>query len=311
MKERAGGSSMHPYVVWGLPLSSERPLPGLPDSGTIADPIPVTMRMGDIDAPPDNVKIAGPTIRVLGPSVWLSVPGVATCRVIDGREITVQVDLAMDADDALASLFGSLFALVLHQRGFLPLHASAVEVEGGAAAFVGRSCVGKSAVAAVLHGRGRRLIADDLVAVDTRTDPPVLWPGPPSLHLWPEVIDALGMNGTKAERVRSNLDKRTIPVRGVDGPLPIHHVTVIDAGGMDEQLDRRSGFDALSVLVSSSWHAAALEALQIRAAHFARCAMVARSAATWRWPRPQGVLRMGGSLAGLEAAWRAAREASQ
>jgi hypothetical protein len=302
---------MHEHVAWGLRILSDWPLPELAASGPLADNTPVTIQAGAVRAAPADARAAGPTIRVQGSEVWLLVTGVARCLVNDGQHITIEMRAEQDPADAMAALLGPLFAIVLHQRGFLPLHASAVEVDDGAAAFVGRSCVGKSAIAAVLHSRGRRLVSDDLLAVDTRADQPVLWPGPPSLHLWPDVMDALGMDDSTTKRVRSDLDKRAVEVRSVDAALPVHHITVIDAHRTGADLDRRSGFDALSVLVASSWHATALEAMEMRGAHFARCAQVARSAAIWRWARPDGVRRMAGSLAGLEAAWRAASERSQ
>jgi hypothetical protein len=299
---------MNEHVAWGLRILSESPLSELRGTGPVADSIPVTVRFGPVTAPPDDARVAGPTMRAKGGAVWMRVSGVAACQVNDGQDIRIELHRDVDAADALAALSGPLFAIVLHQRGFLPLHASAVEAEGGGAAFVGRSCVGKSAIAAVLQGRGRRLVADDLVAVDTRNDSPVLWPGPPAVHLWPDVMEALDIEETRGRPIRAGVDKRTIEVRSIDEPLVVRHVTVIDTRSAGDDVDRRSGFDALSVLVASSWHASALEAMQIRAAHFERCAQVARSAAIWRWPRPDGVGRMAGSLAGLEAAWRVATE---
>ncbi len=285
-------------------------LPGcLPVAGPVASGPPLEIGFGAVPAVPGDARVAGPTIRVAGGNVWFHVAGMAACCVRDGQVITIEVEPGREGDDVLAALLAPLIALALHARGFLPLHASAVEVNDGAVAFVGRSCAGKSAIAAVLRARGRRLVCDDLCAVDTHTEGrPMLWPGPPSLRLWPDVLDALAIDHERTRPFRASLDKRVLEVSGVNGPLPIHHVTVIDARDAGGGIDRRSGFDALSVLVASSWHATALEAMQIRAAHFARCAHVARSAAIWHWSRPDGVQRMAGSLAGLEAAWRVASE---
>lgn len=298
---------MPEYAAWGLRFLSDVPLPGLPAGGPSADGPPVTVRFGTVPPGGAGVRIAGPTIRAQDWEIRLDVVGLATCRIQDGQDITIQPEAERDAVDVTAALLRPLVALVLHSRGFLPLHASAVEVNGGAVAFVGRACVGKSAIAAVLRSRGRRLVTDDLLAVDTRAgNRPMLWPGPPSLHLWPDVIQGLGLELEATRPLRNSIDKRVLDVPGAEQPLPVRHVTVIDAYGSGADVDRRSGLDALSVLVASSWHANALDALQMRAAHFARCALVANNAAIWRWPRPDGVQRMAGSLAGLEAAWRVA-----
>src|SRR5262249_24053304 len=106
-------------------------------------------------------------------------------RVRGGMEVTI--DALPGIDDALIRLplLGTVLAVLLHQRGLLTLHASAVEINGQAAAFIGTKGAGKSTIAAMLHARGHRLIADDIVAMDL-TDPqkPLLLPGFPQFKLW-------------------------------------------------------------------------------------------------------------------------------
>jgi hypothetical protein len=65
-----------------------------------------------------------------------------------------------------ASFFSTMSALTLACRGALPLHASAIEVDGRAIILAGPPGAGKSTLAAQLLNRGARLIADDLTALD-------------------------------------------------------------------------------------------------------------------------------------------------
>ncbi len=67
-------------------------------------------------------------------------------------------------------LAGTVSALLLNLRGHLVLHASAVEIDGAALAFVGQSGRGKSTMAALMCVDGAELITDDVLSVD---------PGPP------------------------------------------------------------------------------------------------------------------------------------
>ncbi|MGO9660512.1 MAG: hypothetical protein ACLP7F_19440 [Acidimicrobiales bacterium] len=82
-----------------------------------------------------------------------------------GRRVTCYRDPA--ARDLVAILVaGSLVAYLLSSSGRLVLHASAVEVDGSALAFVGPSGQGKTTVATLLCAEGYPLVSDDLLPVD-------------------------------------------------------------------------------------------------------------------------------------------------
>jgi hypothetical protein len=73
---------------------------------------------------------------------------------------------------------GFIMTTLLATGGDLVLHASAVEIDGRAHAFVGRSGHGKSTVSAWLCRAGARLITDDVLRVTrTATGEWLCWPG--------------------------------------------------------------------------------------------------------------------------------------
>jgi energy-coupling factor transporter ATP-binding protein EcfA2 len=84
--------------------------------------------------------------------------------------------------------------LLAHKRGFLPLHANAVEIDGRIVAFMGESGAGKSTLAAWLNGHGFPLLADDVAVVDFDAGVPEVLPGLARLRLWDPVIEATGRN---------------------------------------------------------------------------------------------------------------------
>jgi hypothetical protein len=138
--------------------------------------------------------------------------------VEDGR--TIRADLRADAPDGIVRLplLGAVLAVLLHQRGFLVLHGSAIAIADRAVVFVGGKGAGKSTMAAALFARGHRLIADDVVAVDCASaGGPKLVPGYPQLKL--SEAAALAVLSEPADalpRIHQWSQKRCRPV-GEDG----------------------------------------------------------------------------------------------
>lgn len=85
------------------------------------------------------------------------------------------------------AFYSTVAAIVLAWRGLVPLHVSAVAVDGRALLIAGPSGAGKSTLAAALVGCGARLISDDLsvLAPVGPGDTPMLWPGRPAVRLAP------------------------------------------------------------------------------------------------------------------------------
>ena len=186
------------YVAFGLRLWSELPLPGLrpaPPTDASAGGAEVVVRRGAIEAP-------GPP-GAYGISGW---PGDEADVVVWRRETRLRIaasEITVDtADDAFARqcVLGPGLGVLLHRRGHLVLHGSAVDVGGRAVVLVGHKGAGKSTSAAALVARGHRLLTDDLVALD---DGRVL-PGPTQMKLWGASAGALGV---ETEPFMDGLDK--------------------------------------------------------------------------------------------------------
>lgn len=113
------------------------------------------------DGIPDfNVHLfaARPWRRVLRPSVHIGgdfvIPDAAPLPLAQGL---------------LAAEMGMNLQMALGQRRYLLLHASAVERDGQAVLMTGLSGAGKSTLAALLMGRGWRLMGDEFALVDPAT----------------------------------------------------------------------------------------------------------------------------------------------
>src|SRR5687767_37791 len=102
-----------------------------------------------------------PGVDLQDDALVLRIPEVASYR-IDATSILVSPAPAVPEQNLRLYLLGSAFGALLHQRGLLPLHANAVEIDGKAVAFMGASGEGKSTLAAWFHDRGFNIIADDV-----------------------------------------------------------------------------------------------------------------------------------------------------
>jgi hypothetical protein len=138
---------------------------------------------------------------------WLiKIQGVADFEVISGRQIRVWPAAGASQKDIDIFLFGLAWATLCHQRGLLPLHASAIMTKQGIIAFAGRSGAGKSTTAAMMGALGYALVADDMLPISSnREGVPGAWPYLRRLKLEPGQIAQLAL--TPAELVSENLDK--------------------------------------------------------------------------------------------------------
>lgn len=87
-----------------------------------------------------------------------------------GGIIDVDIDPAFDLRLIGLPLLGPVMACHLHRRNLLVLHGSAVAIAGDAHVFLGDKGQGKSTTAAALVAAGFPLVADDVVALETRGD---------------------------------------------------------------------------------------------------------------------------------------------
>ena len=213
--------------------------------------------------------------------------------VRDGHEIVV--DPAPGAEERTLRLFilGPALALLLHQRGRLILHASAVEIDGDAVAFLGGPRWGKSTTAGALHVRGHPLVADDVVAVQPDTNAPVVFPGFPRLKLWPEAARSLGDDPEALPQLHPRFAKRDRPATEgfVHDLLPLRRVYVL-AEDSHQAIQPLSPQEALIELVRHSFVAGWLASTGAAASHFRQCSNLVNQVLVCRLERPRSLAEL-------------------
>ena len=108
----------------------------------------------------------------------------------DGYKITVAPLAGADEEKVRVYLLGTCMGALLMLRNTLPLHGSAVVIDGRAYAFLGDSGVGKSTLAAALVHQGYPLVSDDVIATTARESDaaPLVMPAYPQQKLWGGIV---------------------------------------------------------------------------------------------------------------------------
>jgi hypothetical protein len=198
---------MHSYTAYGLKIQSELVLPELLASDNSA--ADVIIRFGKLNDSPLDTDSSAHCFQSTAEGMYLFWEGIGTSLIREGKEIII--DSVSNAEEGRLRLLtlGAAIAVILHQRGFLVLHASAVVLAGSAVAFLGYKGAGKSTMAATLHARGHGLLADDVVALDLRNaECPLVLPAFPQLKLWPDAVASLGASPETLPRLVAHLEKR-------------------------------------------------------------------------------------------------------
>lgn len=197
-----------PYRICGLSVSSEIELPGAILQQANPPSADVSIRRASVSERLEHATQVGPTWEISGEQFLLRVPRVARLIVTAGRDIAVELEEEASERDAAGFILGTGFGMLLHQRGSLVLHGSAVANNGRAVAICGESGAGKSTLAAALCRDGCSFVTDDLCVVSQNEHKlPVVLPDGRKLKLWRESIDNLDLAARQGEAVRQSFEK--------------------------------------------------------------------------------------------------------
>ena len=197
------------YNVFGLNIRSPLEIPDVVPVD--AESVDVEIRFGKNPAGLRNVRSSGILYEAAENEFLLKLPRIGSYYVTDGNQVTIEANSGVSDDEVRLFLTGSVFGAILYQRGYLPLHGSAVEAKGYALLTTGSSASGKSTLAAALNREGFPLISDDLSAISVNDSGKcVVFPGLPFFKLWEDTRDPLFGN-TSFRRVRPQLKKFIIP----------------------------------------------------------------------------------------------------
>ncbi len=255
-------------------------------------PADVVIRLAAVDGPlpaPAEWRLT----RFEQAEAYFAWQGVGRFFVTDGHMIEVELLPGVDPDMLGLFLLGPVMAALLHQRGDLVLHGSAVEIAPGRAAlFVGDNGAGKSTLAGAFLKAGHSVLTDDVIAVDP-AGPVRARTAFPAMKLSHEALTALApLPGEVLPSVAGNAAKLRFrfAAEAGDKATPVSHIYVVQRGA-DVSIAGLDPVERLGAIMRYSYMPKfGAEPLSgpLSAPYFRQCAAVAHSVPVSRLVMPDG-----------------------
>ncbi len=279
------------FQAFGLTIESELELrPGL-RAAVSSDGVDVRFLLGKLPPGPDGVG-EGDAVAWISPDLFqFHVEGVASFRVEAGKRILIDPAEGANPDDVRGLLLGMAVGALLHQRGLLPLHASAVAQDGLAHAFVGDSGAGKSTLVLALRRRGLTVLSDDVALAIAREADVLLCPGLQVVKLWQDALDHFGLDSRVLARDLSREEKFHLRLDGdpIPDPLPLRHVYVLERSDGDlVRIEPVRGQKAIALVRDHTYRSGFVHPMGRAADHLRQCGAVASRVRIFRFHRPWG-----------------------
>ena len=217
------------YTAYGLGIDSVLNLPELVSG---AENIDLVIKCDRLKEKPPEIKSSQFYYWRHEREIGLSWQGLGIFLIREGKEIIIDPFPGVEEKHLHPALLGACMAVVLHQRGYLILHASAVKIQDWAIAFIGEKGWGKSTMAAALISQGHQLITDDVLAIALSSNEPLVFPSFPQLKLCPDALSAMGKKPEVLPRVMPQVNKRQYQLSQnfSTQPVPLQSIYVLSQG---------------------------------------------------------------------------------
>lgn len=296
-------SNVYAYRAFGFHITTDIPFPGARPADESLGLADVRIEWGDLTALWEEASAPGDAFALLGDKVLFRIKQTAVYMVEAGRRVVVCPDEEAQLERIRLFLDGYCMAILLLQRGILPLHGSAVAKDGLAYALVGSSGAGKSTLAkAMLDEEGFSFVSDDIIPVvlpDNAKEPALVWPALPEQKLWQESLSDLGVS---SEGLRTVYEREARPSEATDGirtkyalPVASFAAAPLPLAGIFELVKRENGTelvpvvgtDRLRALALHTFHRSLIEPMGLLEWHFRTMANLANRTMMLRLGRPR------------------------
>ena len=296
------------YRICGLTVGSELDLTGAIHNHSLSEAVDVAIRRGRVPARLAGATDAGPDWQLTGNDRFLfGVAGLARFLVTGGRQITVEIETGARESDVSGFVLGTAFGILLHQRGSLVLHGSAVACNARAIAICGESGAGKSTLAAALCRDGCSFVTDDLCAITRdKNGQPVVLPDGRKLKLWKDTIDKFDLLARRGDQVRQPFEKYYIePFDETIEPPTLSAIFVLrNAQSTSEAgIERLALPDAMRILECEMYRPGIRAKMGLKAELIMHAAATLTHAKVFLLRRPRGFEHLDETAGWMRACW--------
>lgn len=282
------GARYH-YLGFGLSIHSDVEVPELFSGADALPPNVHIRRVASLPAPERLLTRLARIAEAAPGEFRLTIPEAGAISVRGGTAI----DVVEGEDRATlhAHLIGSAFGALLHQRGLVPLHASAIDLGGRAVAFAGESGAGKSTLALRFRALGHPVLSDDICALAPAAGAMLVQPGIARLKLWRSALDAAGLDAGGLDPAPGLPDKFQLPGAAAPRAVPLGALVLLDWSA-ELAIERLRGAAALAGMAANVFRDLLVQPLGLAARQFEQIAAIAATVPVVRLGRPRDFARI-------------------
>lgn len=280
------------FTAFGFLVKSEIPLPELLMVKNYGDSIDIEIKIKDLTKIWLDLSYPKSKFVMNESLVMFRVTDIAIFLIEEGKRITVSPIGNYKEDVIRLYLLGSCMGAILMQRRILPLHGSAIDINGKAYAIIGNSGAGKSTLASAFLHKGYKLLTDDVIGVNfTDENVPMVIPSYPQQKLWQESLNELGVDYREYNSIYQRESKFAIPTKNQFSPTPIPLTGIFELTLNDTEeieLIQIEGLSRLYTLYKHTYRKLLIPNLNLTNWHFIRSTNIINSTLIYHLSRPRG-----------------------
>lgn len=256
------------YRYLGINISSQIELPDCDVTENLPE---VTIKIGNVPEHLDNPLMKGVCLEAKPGVFLLKVPNIAKYCISNGDTIIIEPFRGTSEHLIRLFLFSNAFGALLHQKQYLPIHGSAIEINGKAIIFSGISGAGKSTLAASFAKKGFSVVADDFSPIKILSTGQELYSSFLTLKLWKDTLDNLELNKNKHSRLRNSIEKYSVRIDNFSRSekLPVHRLYLLKIQNTEEiYIEPITGVEKFTTIRDQTFRYNYLKGLGLESQHF-------------------------------------------
>lgn len=287
-----GSNLEYTYWAYGLKVGSQLRFPELLPLQN-DDPCDLTVAWGSIPVIEKTLNgFHSETYDITPISYRITIKGVASYCVEEGKSIIISADPNADQDSIRLFCLSNAFAAALHQRKTIPIHCAALIDKGQLVLVLGDSGAGKSTTMASLVQQGLKPFSDDVCVPlhDPESGKISLFSSYPMMKFWKETLDLVGLNSMVNRKIRPDMEKYGIYFHQsflMDALAPKLIILMEKSGQVSSPvLTQISGIELFTKLESNAYRGEYLGFSDLKKEHFMLFTQLANQSACYLLKRP-------------------------